>query len=87
MKTALITGVTGQDGAYLADFLLKKKYKIFGTYRRLSTPNFWRLSYLDIASNINYIPADLIDNPSLIDAIKTSKPDEIYHLAAQSHVG
>ena len=47
-KRALITGITGQDGAYLAEFLLKKNYEVFGTYRRLSTPNFWRLSYLEI---------------------------------------
>ena len=86
-KIALITGVTGQDGAYLAQFLLEKGYKIYGTFRRVSTPNFWRLSDLGIESSINYIPADLIDNPSLIDAIKISKPDEIYHLAAQSYVG
>jgi len=47
MKKALITGITGQDGAYLAKFLLDKGYKVYGTYRRLSTPNFWRLQYLD----------------------------------------
>ena len=52
MKTALITGITGQDGAYLADFLLKKHYKVFGTYRRSSTPNFWRLDYLKIFEKI-----------------------------------
>jgi GDPmannose 4,6-dehydratase len=86
-KTALITGITGQDAAYLAKFLLEKNYHVFGTFRRTSTPNFWRLSDLGIESSINYIPADLIDNPSLIDAIKISKPDEIYHLAAQSYVG
>lgn len=86
-KCALITGITGQDGAYLADFLLKKRYNVFGTFRRTSTPNFWRLSYLRIDANVNYITADLIDTPSLIDAIKISKPDEIYNLAAQSYVG
>jgi len=86
-KTALITGITGQDAAYLAKFLLGKGYDVFGTFRRTSTPNFWRLSYLGIESDIKYIPADLIDNPSLIDAIKTSSPDELYHLAAQSYVG
>ena len=51
MKTALITGISGQDGAYLAKFLLDKGYEVFGTYRRLSTPNFWRLQYLDIFEN------------------------------------
>ncbi len=86
-KVALITGITGQDAAYLAQFLLKKKYHVYGTFRRTSTPNFWRLSHLEIENKIDFIPADLIDNPSLIDAIETSKPDEIYHLAAQSYVG
>lgn len=84
---ALITGITGQDGAYLAKFLLDKGYKVYGTYRRLSTPNFWRLQYLNIFENVNLIPADLIDAASLIEAIKVSNSDEIYHLAAQSFVG
>ena len=87
MKSALITGITGQDGAYLADFLLNKGYKIFGTYRRLSTPNFWRLQYLNIFDKVNLIPADLIDSSSVLEAIEISEPDEVYHLAAQSFVG
>jgi len=87
MKKALITGITGQDGAYLARFLLDKGYQIFGTYRRLSTPNFWRLQYLDIFEKITLIPADLVDAASIVEAIEISKPDEIYHLAAQSFVG
>lgn len=87
MKRALITGVTGQDGAYLANFLLKKGYKVYGTYRRVSTPNFWRLQYLGIFDKIELIPADLIDSASLIEALEISRPDEIYHLAAQSFVG
>ena len=86
MRKALITGITGQDGAYLAKFLLDKGYEVFGTYRRLSTPNFWRLQYLDIFENVNLIPGDLIDSGSIIEAIKISEPDEIYHLAAQSFV-
>jgi len=86
-KKALITGITGQDGAYLAKFLLEKNYDVYGTFRRLSTPNFWRLSSLGIEKNIHYIPADLIDNSSLIEALKISKPDEVYNLAAQSYVG
>jgi len=86
-KKALITGITGQDGAYLAKFLLDKGYQVFGTYRRLSTPNFWRLQYLDIFEKVNLIPADLVDAGSMIEAIEISKPDEIYHLAAQSFVG
>ena len=87
MKSALITGITGQDGAYLAKFLLEKGYKVFGTYRRLSTPNFWRLQSLDVLDRINLIPADLIDGSSMVEAVKISEPDEIYHLAAQSFVG
>ncbi|MCV0373504.1 MAG: GDP-mannose 4,6-dehydratase [Nitrosarchaeum sp.] len=86
-RRALITGITGQDGAYLAKFLLKKNYQVFGTYRRLSTPNFWRLKYLGIDDKLNYISADLFDLSSIIEAVKVSKPDEIYHLAAQSYVG
>jgi len=86
-KSALITGITGQDGAYLASFLLDKGYKVFGTYRRSSTPNFWRLLYLNIFNKVNLIPADLVDAASIIEAIKISEPEEIYHLAAQSFVG
>ena len=84
---ALITGITGQDGAYLAKFLLEKGYDVYGTYRRLSTPNFWRLQYLDIFDKVNLIPADLIDAASIMEAIKIALPDEVYHLAAQSFVG
>lgn len=87
MKRALITGITGQDGAYLAKFLLDKGYEVYGTYRRLSTPNFWRLQHLGIFDRVNLIPADLIDAASMVEAIKISEPDEIYHLAAQSFVG
>lgn len=86
-KKALITGITGQDGAYLAEFLLNKGYKVYGTYRRISTPNFWRLQHLNICDNINLIPADLSDEYSIIEAVNISEPDEIYHLAAQSFVG
>ena len=86
-KRALITGTTGQDGAYLAKFLLDKGYCVFGTYRRLSTPNFWRLQYLRIFEKINLIPADLVDAGSIIEAVEISEPAEIYHLAAQSFVG
>lgn len=87
MKTALITGITGQDGAYLAKLLLDKGYHVFGTYRRLSTPNFWRLQNLQIFDKISLISADMIDTSSLLDAVRIAKPDEIYHLAAQSFVG
>ncbi len=87
MKRALVTGVTGQDGAYLAKILLDKGYKVFGTYRRISSPNFWRLQNLEIYSKIHYIPADLLDMGSLIEAVKISNPDEVYNLAAVSFVG
>lgn len=87
MKKALITGVTGQDGAFLAKFLLDKNYKVYGTYRRVSTPNFWRLQYLEIFDKINLIPVELNDPSSVSEAIKISDPDEIYNLAAQSFVG
>jgi GDPmannose 4,6-dehydratase len=86
MKKALITGITGQDGAYLAKFLLDKGYEVYGTYRRLSTPNFWRLEYLGIFDEVNLIPADLSDTGSIVEALKISEPDEVYHLAAQSFV-
>lgn len=87
MKSALITGVTGQDGAYLAKLLLEKGYTVYGTFRRLSTPNFWRLQYLNIFNKISLIPIDLSDSGSISEAIMISEPDEIYHLAAQSFVG
>ena len=71
----------------MAKFLLDKGYEVFGTYRRLSTPNSWRLQYLDIYPRVNLVPADLMDSSSLFEAIKISNPDEVYHLAAQSFVG
>jgi GDPmannose 4,6-dehydratase len=86
-KHALITGITGQDGAYLSDFLLNKGYKVFGTYRRISTPNFWRLQYLGVFDKVNLVSADLVDAGSMVEAVKLAEPDEIYHLAAQSFVG
>jgi len=87
MKTALVTGITGQDGAYLAEFLIMKGYRVYGTYRRLSTPNFWRLQSLGIFDQIEFLPVDLLDSFSIIEAIRTAEPDEIYNLAAQSFVG
>ncbi len=86
MKRALITGITGQDGAYLADFLLKKGYRVFGTYRRTSTPNFWRLRALKVLDKITLIPADMADMSSLLEAVNLADPNEIYNLAAQSYV-
>ena len=85
-KKALVTGITGQDGAYLAKLLLGKGYKVYGTFRRVSTPNFWRLQTLDIYSKIHLIPADLVDMGSLLEALKVSDPDEVYNLGASSYV-
>jgi len=87
LKSVLITGILGQDGAYLAKFLLKKGYEVHGTYRRTSTPNFWRLHYLDIFEKINLIPTDILDSASIHSALKKSQPNEVYNLAAQSFVG
>jgi len=87
MKTALITGILGQDGAYLAKFLLEKGYRVVGIMRRYSVPNFENLKYLDILGKVELISADMIDECSLINVIKSVKPDEVYNLAAQSFVG
>lgn len=87
MKSALVTGVTGQDGAYLCKLLLEKGYRVSGIYRRISTPNFWRLMTLDVLDKVKLIPADMADSSSLSEAIRISEPDEVYHLAAQSFVG
>lgn len=87
MTSALITGITGQDGAYLAQLLLSKGYEVYGTFRRLSTPNFWRLQALGIYDRVKLISMDLSDMSSMIEAISISDPREIYHLAAQSFVG
>ncbi len=83
-KTALITGITGQDGSYLAEFLLEKNYKVFGITRRTSTPNYDRIK--NIVNHIELVQGDLMDQHSLTYAIKDSQPDEIYNLAAQSFV-
>lgn len=83
-KRALITGITGQDGSYLAELLLSKGYKVFGTVRRLSTPNMENIKH--IVHDIELLSADLLDQSSLTDAVKASEPDEVYNLAAQSFV-
>jgi len=83
-KRALITGITGQDGSYLAEFLLNKDYEVFGLVRRTSTVNFERIKH--IQDNIELISSDLLDQNSLMNAIKESNPDEIYNLASQSFV-
>ncbi len=89
MKVALVTGISGQDGAYLAELLLHKGYKVFGTYRRSSTVNFWRIKELGIDKhpNLELVEFDLTDVSSCVRLIEFSKPDEVYNLAAQSFVG
>jgi len=84
MKTALITGITGQDGSYLAEWLLSQGYKVYGLTRRSSTTVTDRISHL--LDRVELISADLLDQSSLIDAVNQSRPDEIYNLAAQSFV-
>ncbi len=81
---ALITGITGQDGSYLADFLLEKGYQVWGMVRRASTENFDRIEH--IKDKINLVQADLLDQLSIIEIIQDIRPDEIYNLAAQSFV-
>ena len=89
MKKAIITGVTGQDGAYLSETLLNKGYRVFGTYRRTSSVNFWRLEELGCLNhpNLELIEYDLTDLGSAIYVVSKYDPDEIYNLAAQSFVG
>lgn len=86
-KRALITGITGQDGAYLAQFLLNKGYEVFGVHARRSTDTLWRLRYLGVEDQVQLIPADITDVSSLIRCLEKSKADEVYNLAAQSFVG
>nr|WP_300862647.1 GDP-mannose 4,6-dehydratase [uncultured Acetatifactor sp.] len=85
-KTALITGITGQDGSYLAEFLLEKGYAVHGIIRRASLPNTARIDHLIAARSITLHEGDLSDSSSLIRVINIVQPDEIYNLAAQSHV-
>lgn len=89
MKTALITGITGQDGAYLARLLLEKGYRVYGAYRRAASTNFWRTDELGVTDhpNLKMVDFDLTDLGSCLRLINSSKPDEIYNLAAQSFVG
>lgn len=88
-KTAVITGVTGQDGAYLTQLLLEKGYRVYGTYRRTSSVNFWRLQELGVAEhpNLELVEYDLTDLSSTLRLIERSQTDEVYNLAAQSFVG
>ncbi len=84
MKRALITGITGQDGSYLAEFLLEKGYKVYGIVRRTSTTNLERIAHLE--GKVELIYADLLDENSLIHALRVAEPDEVYNLASQSFV-
>ena len=89
IKKAIITGITGQDGAYLAELLLDKGYEVYGTYRRTSSVNFWRIDELGIQDhkNLHLVEYDLTDQANSIRMVMEIQPDEIYNLAAQSFVG
>jgi GDPmannose 4,6-dehydratase len=89
VKTAIITGITGQDGAYLAKLLLEKNYKVYGTFRRTSSVNFWRISELGVNEhpNLHLVEHDLTDLSASIRLLQQSEATEVYNLAAQSFVG
>lgn len=88
-KVALVTGVTGQDGAYLAEFLLNRGYEVFGTFRRTSSANFWRIASLGVHEHarLHLVEHDLTDLGASIRLLERAKPHEVYNLAAQSFVG
>lgn len=83
-RRALITGITGQDGSYLAEFLLEKDYEVIGMVRRSSTVNFERIGHLQ--DRITFVPGDLLDEASMIEVLRTHRPHEVFNLAAQSFV-
>src|SRR5665213_148887 len=83
-KRALITGVTGQDGSYLAEFLLEQGYEVIGMVRRSSTVGFERVAH--IQDRITFVPGDLLDEVSIIQLLRDTRPEEVYNLAAQSFV-
>ena len=89
MKSALITGITGQDGAYLAELLLEKGYHVYGAYRRTSTSNFWRLEELGVKDNpsLSLVELDITDLSACVRLLEDINVNEIYNLAAQSFVG
>jgi len=89
LKSAIITGITGQDGAYLTELLLAKGYKVYGTFRRTSSVNFWRIKELGVESHPNFtmVEYDLTDLASNVRLLQKCQPDEVYNLAAQSFVG
>ncbi|NMB83873.1 GDP-mannose 4,6-dehydratase [Candidatus Roizmanbacteria bacterium] len=86
-KTALVTGILGQDGPYLAKLLLEKGYKVYGMMRRYSKPNYEHLDYLGITDKVDFVEGDLNDEASLINLVRNLRPEEVYNLAAQSFVG
>lgn len=86
-KKALITGILGQDGPYLAKLLIEKGYTVYGLVRRYSNPNFENLNYLGITHDVEFVEGDLTDESSLHTVLRNTRPDEIYNLAAQSFVG
>src|SRR3954465_2614933 len=88
MKRALVTGVTGQDGAYLSEFLLQKGYEVYGLLRRSSASDVIdaKLRWLGIAKDVRFIDGNLVDLSSLLRALREVKPDEVYNLGAQSFV-
>ena len=85
-KSVLITGITGQDGAYLAQLLLQKNYKVYAMIARRGSDTLWRLRELEVLEDIHFVDGDMLDTSSLIRALQLSKPDEVYNLAAQSFV-
>ena len=87
MKNVLITGITGQDGGYLAKLLLSKSYKVYGAQRRNTGKKHWRLDELNITDHINFVDIDLSEPYNIEKVIDKVQPDEIYNLAAQSFVG
>src|SRR5690606_17218320 len=84
VPTALITGITGQDGSYLAELLLDKGYEVWGVVRRASTESYERIEHL--RDRLRFVQADLLDQPSLVAALQEARPGEVYNLAAQSFV-
>ena len=85
-KKALITGITGQDGAYLSKLLLDKGYQVYGLLARRSSPTIWRLEYLKVLDKVTLLEGDLTDIASISRALLASEPDEVYNLGAQSFV-
>lgn len=86
-RVALVTGITGQDGCYLADLLLRKDYEVFGLLARRSSDTLWRLREMGIADKVEMVNGDLTDGASIVRAIRSTNPDEVYNLGAQSFVG